>query len=163
MPIADTTIEPKPMTTEDYLFVNHNRRMFPEFFGRSPKEETRVCFFLGTKTNRIKIGHSALPKQRFHALGMADSDDLRLIAVVPGVDKKQIHRRFRSSLVQGKNEWFVNGTSLTKYIQSFRQDAEKMYKILAKQAHPDHGGSHTRMVELNDAIVKIRLRLPVFE
>ena len=158
------TIEPKPMTTEDYIFVNEHRGMFPEFYGRTPHDEqTQVCFFFGERTNRIKIGHSALPQQRFHALGMADSDDLKLIAVVPGIDKKQIHRRFRSSRVPGKNEWFAKGARLTQYIQSFRQTGEKMYKILAKQAHPDHGGSHERMVELNDAIEKIRQRLPVFE
>lgn len=39
------------------------------------------------------------------------------------------------------------------------ENAERVYRILAKEAHPDSGGSHERMAELNGAIAEARKEL----
>lgn len=40
------------------------------------------------------------------------------------------------------------------------ETAEHIYRKLAREAHPDSGGSHDRMAELNEAIADARRELP---
>jgi len=76
----------------------------------------------------IKIGHSAIPKQRFSALQVSFPDRLTVLAIVPNtiISEGGAHKKFAHLRVAG--EWFRSAPDLLEFIEHVKMEAEKMPK-----------------------------------
>jgi hypothetical protein len=81
-----------------------------------------VYLIVDAKNDRVKIGHSAVPKRRLHQLQSACPDKLSLELVIMFRNKdaaeafeRHLHNRFESLQIHG--EWFEEGADIFESIQ----------------------------------------------
>ena len=97
--------------------------------------------------NAIKIGHSAIPKQRISGLQVSFAERLDILAIVPNtiVDEATAHEKFAHLRLSG--EWFRAEPELIEFILDVKiraeggvakpknRDAADAAKLLIKQLH----------------------------
>lgn len=79
----------------------------------------------------IKIGHSAIPKQRINTLQVAFPEPLEVLAVIPNtiITEYAAHQKFAHLRMSG--EWFRAAPDLIEFISKAKAEAK-----LAAKAHP---------------------------
>lgn len=83
---------------------------------RSPHVPKGGIYFMRAG-DRIKIGFSTNPLDRFKQLQTSSPVDLELLAYLPGTfdDEREMHRLFGSLHVRG--EWFQNHPAILRYVK----------------------------------------------
>jgi hypothetical protein len=77
-----------------------------------------IYFVLAVEVGRIKIGYTATPERRIHALHTSSPFQLETIKIIEGTSKEEraLHRRF--SHLRVHREWFTDSPELREYISS---------------------------------------------
>lgn len=133
----------------------HNHSVDPDTWGHT---------YFVQRGNAIKIGHSAIPKQRISSLQVAFAEPLEILAIVPNtvVSEAAAHQKFAHLRMTG--EWFRAEPELIEFILAVKFEAGQIPRkpgpdiattnrgLIAKRAlaradTPD-GHTYSNLVEL---------------
>lgn len=80
-----------------------------------------VYFFLGSDTDRMKIGHAKDVEARFRAIQTGCSEELLFFGMIPAVDppalERALHKRFAKDRLHG--EWFTTSADIVEFVEAY--------------------------------------------
>lgn len=123
-----------------------------KFADHSVKDAWGHTYFV-RRGDAIKIGHSALPKQRMAALQASFPDRLQVLAVIPNtiIDELTAHRKFDHLRIGG--EWFRIAPDLLEFIEQVKAEATRM-----NQSPPEVVEVDSRFEEMRGSLDAMRLK-----